>query len=78
MMENAITTLNELREESTTPKNIKEKIQNIIAILQSTEDEVSIKKSKAIEILEQISNENNIQPFLRTQIWNVVSILETL
>jgi uncharacterized protein (UPF0147 family) len=78
MINHAIITLNELREESTTPKNIKEKLQNIIAILQSTEDEVSIKKSKALEILDQISNENNIQPFLRTQIWNVVSILETL
>jgi len=78
MINSAITTLNELKEETTTPKNIKEKIQNIISILQNTEDETSIKKSKALEILEQISNENNIQPFLRTQIWNVVSILETL
>ena len=76
-MNKAIATLNELREESTTPKNIKEKIQKVIEILQN-DDEVSIKKSKALDLLEQISNENNIQTFLRTQIWNVVSILETL
>jgi len=78
MMNNAISTLSELKEESSTPKNIKEKIQNVITILEGKEEEISIKKSKALDILEQISNENNIQPFLRTQIWNVVSILESL
>jgi uncharacterized protein (UPF0147 family) len=78
MMHNAISTLTELKEESTTPKNIREKIQNVITILEGQEDEMSIKKSKALDILDQISNENNIQPFLRTQIWNVVSILESL
>ncbi|MCK5468863.1 MAG: UPF0147 family protein, partial [Cyclobacteriaceae bacterium] len=30
----------------------------------------------AISILDEVSNDTNIQPFTRTQIWNLVSLLE--
>jgi len=74
---NAIAKLNELKEDSMTPKNLKEKLQSIVVILQSDEEK-SIKINKALDILDAISNENNIQPYIRTQIWNIASMLEAI
>ncbi|MEA2037667.1 MAG: UPF0147 family protein [Nanoarchaeota archaeon] len=59
------------------PKNIKAKIQNIIQILKE-DSELPIKINKALNDLDEISNEANLEQYIRTQIWNVVSILEKI
>ena len=76
-IENAIVKLNELKEDSMTPKNLKEKLQSVIDVLQCKE-ESSIRINKALDILDNISNENNIQSYTRTQLWNIVSMLESI
>ncbi len=76
-MENAIEKVNELKEDSMTPKGLKEKLDEIVNILKKDEED-TIKINKALDVLDDISTENNIQPYIRTQIWNIVSILESI
>ena len=76
MIEGIIETLLELVDDNTVPKNIKSKINEIINVLKKDNDE-SINISKALGMIEEISDDNNIQPYTRTQIWNIASALET-
>ena len=69
--------LSDLSEDSTTPKNIKEKVVQLIGILKEDVD-VSIKVNKTLNELDEIVNDNNMQQFTRTQIWNIVSLLEKI
>ncbi len=69
--------LKELSEDSTVPKNVKAKVLEVIEILKSSE-ELSLKISKALQELEEISDDNNLQSFTRTQIWNITSMLEKI
>ncbi len=73
----AIEALEELRTDNTVPKNIKQKIAGIIESLKDGK-ELSMKINRALNELDEISDNNNIQPYTRTQIWNVVSLLESL
>jgi uncharacterized protein len=70
-----IETLNELCEDNTVPRNIKAKIQSIIASLNDSEHR-SIKVNKALHELDEINADINLPSYVRTQIWNVVSLLE--
>jgi uncharacterized protein len=69
--------LKDLSEDNTVPKNIKLKINNIIKSLEDEKD-LSIRVNRALNELDEISDNNNIQSYTRTQIWNVVSILESI
>ena len=72
-----IDNLKELYQDITVPKNIKTKVQNIIKLLEEN-SELSIKVNKALQELDDISDDPNLQPYTRTQIWNIVSFLEKL
>ena len=74
---NVIETLTELEEDITVPKNVRLKIQNITKNLKEN-TEIPIKISKALNDLDEIADDINLQPYTRTQIWNVVSILEKI
>ena len=75
--ENIIEALKELASDSTVPKNIKEKIHKIVGILAADED-TSLKISKAMAELEEMSDDSNIQQYTRTQIYNIISMLEMI
>jgi len=67
--------LSELKEDNTVPRNVRGKIESMISNL-NDESEVQIKVSKVLSELEVISDDVNLQPYIRTQIWDVVSLLE--
>jgi uncharacterized protein len=73
-IQRAIEALEDLRGDATVPKNIKSRVESIITHLRE-EKELSIKVNQALSALDEISDNNNIQPYTRTQIWNVVSLL---
>lgn len=76
-MGSVLETLCELQEDINVPKNIKEQLANTVDILES-EAENSIKINKALGMLDEISENQNLQAFTRTQLWNISSILETI
>ena len=77
-VDNVVSVLSELLEDSTVPKNVKSKIQEIIGSLNDNKTDLSLRINKALNVLDEISDDNNIQPYTRTQIWNIASLLESL
>ena len=69
--------ISELSEENSVPKSVKFKLEKISSILEE-DAEISIKINKALDELDELAEDNNIQPYIRTQIWNLVSILESI
>ncbi len=74
-MVNVIDALTELRDDHAVPRNVKTKIESIIILL-NDETETSIKISRALHEMEEISDDVNMQSYTRTQLFNVVSLLE--
>ncbi|MBW2971171.1 UPF0147 family protein [Candidatus Woesearchaeota archaeon] len=72
-----IEALQELEEDSTVPRNIRAKVAGTIQILQS-KDELKLRIDKALQEMEEIASDNNMQSYTRAQIWNIVSMLESL
>ncbi len=72
-----INLLEELQDDSTVPRNVKDKLQICSSALQDN-IEVSLKVDKARHALEAISGDSNLQSYTRTQIWNISSMLERL
>lgn len=74
-LKEVIGALAELIEDSTVPRNIKNKIGIIINTLKEKTD-LSIRVNKALHSLDEIADDTNLQSYTRTQLWNVVSLLE--
>lgn len=72
-----LTSLSEIKEDITVPKNVRSKIESVIVILKE-DTELSIKINKTLNDLDEISNDVNLQSYTRTQIWNAISLLEKL
>jgi len=72
-----INTIKDLSEDAEVPKNVKQKLKEIIELLDSSGDD-SIKINKVLEELDSIATDSNLQPFTRTQIYNIISLLESV
>ncbi len=59
------------------PKNLQQKVTNTIKLLQ-TSTEFSLTKNRVLNELEELSEQNNLESYTRTQLLNVVSLLEEL
>ena len=69
--------INEIQDDSTVPRNIKEKLAVCCNALNG-ESEVSIRIDKVRAILEEVSEDVNLDTFTRTQIWSISSMLERI
>jgi uncharacterized protein (UPF0147 family) len=72
----AMGALKELSEDSEIPKNIKLKIYEMIEVLKD-DVEISLRIHKVLQKLEDVVEDKNLQPFSRTQIYNLISSLES-
>lgn len=69
--------LDEINEDRTVPRNIRLLIQQARDSLNSRQ-EIAVRISTAIAILDDVSNDSNIPTYTRTLIWNIVSMLEVM
>ncbi len=76
-LEPVIQQLEELKGDNTVPKNVKQKVTEILEVL-SQEEDFSISISRVQNDLEEMANDTNMQPFTRTQIYNIISMMENL
>ncbi len=76
-IENIVAALSEIKEDKRVPRNVRSSLQETIGELTCENENISIKLNTAISILDEINNDTNIQPFTRTQIWNIVTMLES-
>jgi|SRR3989338_4555234 len=74
-IQDVIDALQDIASDNTVPRNIKGKIEATLGILREN-TELSIRVNRAQNGLDEIADDINLQPYTRTQIWNVVSMLE--
>lgn len=72
-----VTSLSEIKEDVSVPRNVRTKIESVLSTLKE-DIELSIRINKTLSELDEISNDVNLQPYTRTQIWNAISLLEKL
>jgi hypothetical protein len=77
-MESALQTLNQLATSHSTPKNFKKTISDLIIELQKEEDSMSVRAANAISNLDDITQDPNVPSFVRTTLWQAVSVLESI
>jgi len=58
--------------------NIRFRIKNAISALKEDQISVNLRVNKSLQELDALDEESNIPSFTRTQIWHVVSSLESL
>ncbi len=75
-LQDALEILSELKEDTTLPKNVRTSIEIIIKVLKEEEKELSLRIDRAMQELEEISSDINLDQFARGQILAVVSLLE--
>ncbi|NIA03863.1 MAG: hypothetical protein GWP09_00750 [Nitrospiraceae bacterium] len=70
--------LNSLQEDNTIPRNVRLKFDEVSKVLSNKNEEYGLRIDRALNIIDGLSEDANIQPYTRTQIWNVASMLESL
>ena len=70
--------LDEINEDRTVPRNIRALIQEAKSDLGDTEKDMTVRISSAISLLDSVSNDPNIPIYTRTQVWSIVSMLESM
>ncbi|MBI4149313.1 UPF0147 family protein [Candidatus Woesearchaeota archaeon] len=65
----------EVIEDATVSKNIKVRLEQVIKILDDDAD-VSVRVNRVLNEIDELSNDANLQPYIRTQMWNIASMLE--
>ena len=71
-----ITALADLKEDMGVPRNVKSKINAMIADLSDGRQDNSMLINKLLNELDEMSGDINLQPFVRTQMYNISSMLE--
>ena len=77
-LKNIIVALEELQSDPSVPKNVKSRIEKSIQFLKEQNNDMSLNVNKALNELDEIAEDTNMQSYTRTQIWNIVSMLEMM
>ncbi len=72
----AVELLIQIEQDLSVPKNVRVKVKNAMVALQEEGLELALKINKSLQELDDVAADPNIPSFTRTQIWNVVSLLE--
>ena len=75
-MKQAMSIMNMVAEDNTTPRNIRRTAKQASDILLDESLSMAARAANAIDILDQISQDPNMPMYTRTRIWNVISVLE--
>ncbi len=74
----AMAVLNEVSNDTTTPRNIRRAAKTAMDSLQTQGISLGVRAANAISILDDISQDPNMPPYTRVKLWNAVSLLEAI
>ena len=74
----AMTTLNQIATNPSTPKNIRKNIADIVEELKSDEYSISVRAANTIRSLDDVTQDPNMPSYVRTSLWQSVSTLESI
>jgi uncharacterized protein (UPF0147 family) len=78
MFEEVINLIQQVANDRTVPRNIRTKCEESIKILQEEKEDAAVRINTVISSMDEVSNDPNIPTYTRTQIWNIVSIMESM
>lgn len=70
--------LDEINGDRTVPRNVRFLVQQAKEDMANDKLDWAVRINSAISILDEVSNDPNIPTYTRTQIWNIVSLLEVM
>jgi|TARA_B110000438_G_scaffold79457_1_gene79544 uncharacterized protein len=77
-MKEAIDTLNLIVSTSSTPKTIKKSVTDLVTDLVKEEYSLSVRAANTISLLDDVTQDPNMPSYVRTQLWQAVSKLESI
>ena len=77
-MKEAVDTLNLIISTNSTPKTIKKSITDLVADLIKEEYSLSVRAANTISLLDDVTQDPNMPSYVRTQLWQAVSKLESI
>ena len=77
-MKEAVDTLNLIVSTRSTPKTIKKSITDLVTDLVKEEYSLSVRAANTISLLDDITQDPNMPSYVRTQLWQAVSKLESI
>ena len=77
-LNNALSTMNQLATNPSTPKNIRKNVADIVEQLKSDEYSISVRAVNTISLLDDVTQNPNLPSYVRTSLWQAVSTLESI
>jgi uncharacterized protein (UPF0147 family) len=77
-MKGAIETLNLIASNKATPRTIKKSISDLVIDLSKEEYSLSVRAANTISLLDDVTQDPNMPSYVRTQLWQAVSKLESI
>lgn len=77
-MKEAVDTLNLIISTNSTPKTIKKSITDLVEDLMKEEYSLSVRTANTISLLDDVTQDPNMPSYVRTQLWQAVSKLESI
>jgi uncharacterized protein (UPF0147 family) len=77
-LNNAMSKLNQIATNPSTPKNIRKNIADLIEELKSDKYSVSVRAVNTISSLDDVTQDPNLPSYVRTSLWQAVSTLESI
>jgi uncharacterized protein (UPF0147 family) len=74
----ALSVLEAVSEDNTTPRNIRRAAKDSMNALQTTEFTPAVRASNAVSMLDEILQDPNMPPYTRVKLWNVMSLIEAI
>jgi len=66
-----------LDDEEGVPKNLDTCLHEVIAVLKEDGD-VSLRKDKCMSLLDTLGNDDHLDSYVRTQVWDMIALVEQL
>ena len=77
-MKEAIDTLKLIVSTNSTPKTIKKSVTDLVIDLVKEEYSLSVRAANTISLLDDVTQDPNMLSYVRTQLWQAVSKLESI
>ena len=77
-LNNAMSTLNQIATNPSTPRNVRKNIAELVEGLKSGEYSISVRAVNTISLLDDVTQDPNLPSYVRTPLWQAVSTLESI
>ena len=74
----AIMLLDEIIDDKTVPRNIRDAAIRSKESLKEEDTDIAVRVDRVIQYMGEVSDDPNMPIYTRTQIWNIISLLESL